>query len=217
MPLFGGGARDRAQLVRTLETLGQTSVAQLSQALAWPPTRTTKALRSLARSGAFITFDAATGAVGPFAGPPAPASPPPTAASPASGPAVPPAPSIPDAGALPIGGPCTLCHQPLTATGTPGTFYCAHCGNLETFGTPRPTPASAAPTTGPGVQREGGVDDRRAQELFAAWVTGSPIACPRCHRPLDHRGVESYTCPACGERVSFTPVGRVSVAPAPSA
>ncbi|HTT25765.1 MAG TPA: hypothetical protein VMH90_02225 [Thermoplasmata archaeon] len=215
MELFGGGARDRAQLVRTLETLGPTSVDRLSRALAWPPTRTTRALRSLARSGAAISFNAATGQVSPVASiasapsvPEAPPSPPdPAGGSPAE---------LPDAGALPVPGTCTVCHQPLSTTGTPGTFYCLHCGNLETRGTPRPAPAPPGAAAPSGVHREGGVDDRQAQELFAAWVTGTPIACPRCRQPLNHRGVESYACPACGERVTFANAGGVSVVDPPT-
>ncbi|MCI4366428.1 MAG: hypothetical protein L3K08_01620, partial [Thermoplasmata archaeon] len=169
----------------------------------------TKALRSLARSGAAISFDAVAGTIRPVdltfhepASPSAVPAPPPVRANPYG---------IPDAGALPVPGTCTLCHQPLSATGTPGTFYCLHCGNLESRGmaaSPAPVPRAAG---GSGVHREGGVDDRQAQELFAAWVVGTPIPCPRCRRPLDHRGLESYTCPACGERVTFANTGGVTV------
>jgi predicted RNA-binding Zn-ribbon protein involved in translation (DUF1610 family) len=215
MPLFGGGSRDRAQLVRTLEHLGPTSVDQLSQALAWPPSRTTRALRSLARSGASISFDSVAGTVRPIAFlPSAPAQGPLPGA--AVSPATPPS-GLPDAGALPLPGNCTVCHHALSTTGTPGTFFCTQCGNLETRGSPTasaPLPASApAPS---GVHREGGVDDRQAQELFAAWVTGTPIACPRCRQPLNHRGVESYACPACGERVTFANTGGVQVLDPPT-
>jgi len=63
------------------------------------------------------------------------------------------------------------------------------------------------------VRREGGLDDRQAQEMFAAWVTARPIPCPRCHAPLNHRGVQSYACPACGEMVTFADAGVTASAP----
>jgi hypothetical protein len=213
MPLFGGGAKDRAQLVRTLETLGPTSVDQLSAALAWRPTRTTRALRSLARPGAAISFDAVAGIVRPAE---APGIVTPRESAATAAPATVNAPlSMPQAGDLPLPGACTVCHHPLSTTGTPGTFYCTHCGNLETKAPPPPA-APAASGSSSGVHREGGVDDRQAQEMFAAWVTATPIPCPRCRQPLNHRGVQSYTCPACGERVRFAQTGSVTVADPPT-
>lgn len=207
MPLFGEGAKDRARLVQTLDALGPTSVEALSRALAWPEPRTARALRSLARSGAAISFDSDTGIVRPLAGelPPAalatPGAPPPAA------------PVTPSAGDLPRPGLCSACRQPMTATGTPGTFYCTHCGNLEAHAaTAVPRAADPAPTPG-GVHREGGLDDRQAQELFAAWVTSRSIPCPRCRHALEHRGLQSYACPACGEKVSFSDAGVSAQAP----
>ena len=206
MPLFGEGAKDRTRLVQTLDALGPTSVDQLSQALAWPAHRTARALRSLARSGAAIDYDVSTGIVRPsrFAVPPPVPEPPAPAAAPVAA----------EAGDLPRAGLCTVCRSPLTAAGSPGTFYCGHCGNLETRGSApaRPSPPTASPG---GVRRAGGLDDRQAQELFAAWVTAQPIPCPRCRQTLAHRGMQTYACPACGEAVTFADTGVSVVPPSP--
>jgi predicted RNA-binding Zn-ribbon protein involved in translation (DUF1610 family) len=216
MALFGGGARDRAQLVETLTSLGpSTSVQDLSAALAWPPRRTIRTLQSLAHSGGQVAYDPSTGAVRAegIARSVLTRSDP----QPASGNASTPSPAIIEAGDVPRPGPCPICRTPMSATGTPGNFYCSRCGNLETHSVPPPLGSSrAAPATGIGVRREGGLDDRQAQELFAAWVTSQPIPCPRCRQPLAHRGVQTYACPACGERVTFADSG-VAEANAPTA
>lgn len=205
MALFGNGSRDRTELVRTLEALGPTSVDRLSQALAWPPRRTVRTLESLARSSAAVEYDASTGAVRPAVAPDPRGTPAPAPA--------PEAPAPPEAGDRLRGGPCPSCHKPLKEAGTPGTFYCAECGTIETraVNAPSPVPARSPPSTG--VHRAGGLDDRQAQELFAAWVTAQPIHCPRCRQTLTHRGVQSYTCPACGEEVQFADTGVRASAP----
>lgn len=208
MPLFGEGARDRARLVQTLDDLGPTSVDALSRALSWPANRTARALRSLARSGAAITYDADTGQVRPSH---LPVAVPPPAASPSSSTGT----TVAEAGDLPRPGLCSVCRQPLTATGTPGSFYCSHCGNLETHAAPARSVGPSISRSG-GVRREGGLDDRQAQELFAAWVTAQPIPCPRCRHPLNHRGLQSYACPSCGEVVTFADSG-VTATPPPAA
>lgn len=210
MPLFGEGARDRARLVQTIDSLGPTSVDALSRALAWPPHRTARALRSLARSGAAIAFDSDTGTVRPLVVS-APVTPP------TPGPSPPSSPVIAEAGDIPRPGSCSVCRQTLTATGTPGTFYCTHCGNLETRATPAATrPAASVVPNASGVRRQGGLDDRQAQELFAAWVTSQPIPCPRCRQTLTHRGLQSYVCPACGESIQFADTGVRSSTPSPT-
>ena len=85
-----------------------------------------------------------------------------------------------------------------------------------------PAPAASLPPPGAGWPP---VNDRRSQELFAAWVTSSPIPCPKCRTPLRHHGVSEYSCPACGLAVAFPksePVAasgqgpRTPVAPTPS-
>ena len=209
MPLFGEGPRDRARLVQTIDTLGPTSVDALSRALSWPTARTARALRSLARSGAAISFDSDTGQVRPL--------PPPGFTAAAGTPAAAPdgAPALPEAGDIPQPGLCAVCRHALSNTGTAGTFYCTQCGNLETHAPPtaRPSPAAPGPS---GVHREGGLDDRQAQELFAAWVTAQPIPCPRCRQTLTHRGLQTYACPACGETVTFADSGVSASAPKPA-
>lgn len=197
MGLFGGEARDRARVLATVPTTGSTTVDRLAAELKWPRDRTVRAVERLSAGSSGLQYDPRSGTVrhgGPA--PASPAAPPSEAAAPA--PAA--APGRP--------GLCPDCRTRLAPTGSPGTFYCPSCGTLESR-SPVPPPAPAAAAPGPAT----GAGDRRTQELFAAWVTASPIPCPRCRQPLAHRGVESYACPACGERVTFGDDGVATVEP----
>ena len=195
MGLFDGSVRDQSELLARLNSLGPTDVERLSEALHWPARRTVRAIRSLARTGGQIVYDASTGEVRAELDDRRPKLPPKESVRPTV-----PAPSPTLAGDLPSPGLCPDCRTPLTAAGTPGTFYCSNCGNLETHPSPAPRAQRDAPRTG-------SLDDRKAQELFAAWATSQPIPCPRCRRPLSHRGVQSYACPACGQLIRFAETG----------
>jgi uncharacterized Zn finger protein (UPF0148 family) len=195
--LFDGGAKDRAQLSTALARLGPTDVAGLSAALNWAPNRTVRALRGLSDG---TRYDPASGSVRP-------------PEAPAPGPS--PAPRVPGTGAPEPAAPvilgvCPECDGKLTTTGAKGTVYCAECGFLEV----REPPAPSNPRTT--ATAPGGLDPRRAEELIAAWVTSQPILCPNCRQPLRHQGVESYTCPACGERVTFSETGVAAVPKSPA-
>ena len=240
-PLFGASRSDREHVLVTLRSLGPTTAAGVAAALSWSTRRTDKAIREIMRRReAALDYDPRDGTLA-FAVPhghrpnPAPvvagsipeggltASLPPTvpvAASSTSTPAV----------ARPVGpaGNCDYCGVRMAPTGTGTTLYCPECGRLATASTrrtgPPPTvpvvPATAPPLTAtvhPPVHHPPPADDRRAQELFAAWVTSQPIPCPRCRTPLRHRGVGDYGCPACGERVQFGRPKMPNEAPKPVA
>ncbi len=243
--ILGSPRRDRVQLISTLRSLGSTSLPGLAAALSWSESRTVRTIHAVTRHGeAAIEFDAHRRVVRfallpqahPRPSPAPPSSPvtvtPPPLPTPVHGvpspPTTPRAPEPPLATSLPR---CPSCHARLTAAGMPGIFVCSQCGELhhqerETAATPAPTaplgvaPASrpsrlvaaAAPSTG-----DGSVEDRRGQELFAAWVTAQPIPCPKCRTSLRHRGVGEYGCPSCGTHLRFDLTGTVSRIPGPSA
>ena len=75
--------------------------------------------------------------------------------------------------------------------------------------------AAPAPKGSPELSLE----DRRSQELFAAYVSAKPIPCPKCRTPLRHRALSEYVCPACGQTVRFPKMGeaRAPTAPTPPA
>jgi hypothetical protein len=133
-----------------------------------------------------------------IAEPPRPAPPPASApAAPSIGtPTVRGMPSESSKGA-PVSGPatgpeCTNCHLPTLPAGGPERFSCPVCGRSvgrKSAGTPIP-PAARTPEN-PGV--------RRSQELLAAWITGSPVPCPKCKSPLGRAGPGELRCRRCGE------------------
>jgi len=204
MSLFAGRSRaQREHIYATLRTLGPTTIEGLSAALSWSPRRTDRLLRDALREpdGAALHYDRRAGTVA-WSLPPAPsARPGPTALAPPS-----PAPATP---ALPrslgASAKCPSCQVTLEPTGTGGQF-CPQCGRLApTPSSARPTLASSPSAPAPGLSASRPADpaDRRAQEMFAAWVTARPIPCPKCRTPLRHRGVAQYGCPACGAQIAF--------------
>jgi predicted RNA-binding Zn-ribbon protein involved in translation (DUF1610 family) len=234
MHLFGGRARqDREHVYATLRSLGPTSVAGLSAALSWSPRRTQRTLRDALRSGdgVALRFDPGTGSVALAA----PVLAPPTSvpALRAAAPNAPSPPALPKSwGASPK---CATCQVPLVATGTGNGQYCPQCGRLSTAsrraaGPAPPAPPPIAPvfslrppapavTPPPAVGPSGAPapsSERRAQEMFAAWVTARPIPCPRCHTPLRHQGVAQYACPACGAHIAFDRSGAAAPPPTSS-
>jgi predicted RNA-binding Zn-ribbon protein involved in translation (DUF1610 family) len=228
-PLWGPNPKERRHVIETLETLGSTSLNGLSAALSWPPRKTEKVVQEIVRrSEASIIYDPATHTIrlppiGPVVPPAAapqsepPASLPLTADASVSG-AYSGAPwgSSPRA-AKSLGRTiqCPTCHIGLQSTGTGDSMYCPQCGKLTSnarwaaaqssqraeVSTEAPTPPTAS---GPNPTGTTPRADRRSQELFAAWVTSSPIPCPKCHTPLKHRAFATYSCPRCGQNVTFS-------------
>lgn len=229
-PLFAPPPRDRLHLIETLETLGPTSITGLSAALSWSPRRTENAVREVVRRAeAPILFDRTTGTVRlrPPVVATAPAlavSPDPSASSISGGraPEVPP-PLTRVRNQLGQRVTCPTCKVALESTGTGDSAYCPKCGRLTrapatpTTAAPIPTAATApepsVSSTTPMPKNGAPVTtvDRRSQELFAAWVTQSPIPCPKCRTPLKHRSFAQYGCPRCGQVVSFSDQGPVRV------
>ncbi|MGI0131538.1 MAG: hypothetical protein ACREDK_00340 [Thermoplasmata archaeon] len=227
-PLWGASRSDRERLLVTLRSLGPTSVAGLSAALSWSERKTERTIREIStRHEAALDFDARARSIGfAVAHGRRPATPPPSpvveGSIPASGSSASEGPSPPSPSAAPIArtvgpmGTCDACGVRMVPTGTGTTLYCPACGRLATIRRPSatrpaatmPPPSPPPPSPPPSASRHSGpippaADDRRAQEMFAAWVTSQPIPCPRCHTPLNHRGVAEYSCPSCGERVHF--------------
>ena len=209
MGLFGPSDQDLARLRSAVQSLGTTTVPGLSAALSWRERRTERALAAeLERRESPVEYDAGRRLVRWARPLPIP---PPAAEAPPSAPPVP-APVVADA--LPLRWranrpSCPNCHVPLESTGSSNLAVCPKCGRLSTSrNSPPVDPAGSAgsqppePPSGPrGSTASGG--DRRAQELFAAWLTEQPVPCPKCKTPLRHRGVAEYVCPACGQSVRF--------------
>lgn len=217
-PLFGSAHREREHLVTTLRALGPTTIAGLSSALSWTEHKTEKVLRTIADSRwGGIRYDPDRGTVGwasPRASTPtngaraAPSSD--FAAEPRAAAPLPQRPSASASAARWAGtAQCPTCHVELEPTGSADALYCPRCGRLRTGAmSARSDPGPADPSGPPSTpsSRSAGwppVNDRRSQELFAAWVTSSPIPCPKCRTPLRHHGVSEYSCPACGLAVAF--------------
>jgi predicted RNA-binding Zn-ribbon protein involved in translation (DUF1610 family) len=211
--LFGPSAQDLERLRAAVESLGTTGVPGLAAALSWRERKAEKLLaHELARPGTPLVYDPGRRVVrwarpapapAPAASRPAEAAPPPLPAAVAS-PA--PAPTRTPAGLKTL---CPTCHVPLLATGSASLLVCPQCGRLSSArvaaaGDPvvRPRAEPAVTTAAPGGIATT-LSDRRTQELFAAWVTSSPISCPKCRTELRHRGVGEYACPGCGQIVSF--------------
>jgi predicted RNA-binding Zn-ribbon protein involved in translation (DUF1610 family) len=214
--LFGPSEPDLERLRATVQSLGVTSVPGLAAALAWRERKAEKLLaHELARPGTPLVYDPGRRVVRwarPLPDlPAAPAEP----AAPAIAPSpsyVPPAP-MRIAPTLSGGGfksICPTCHVALQPAGTGNLAVCPQCGRLASARSatseaePTANPISVAPA--PPSTSSGGsssLADRRSQELFAAWVSQSPIPCPKCRTSLRHRGVGEYACPACGQTVRF--------------
>jgi predicted RNA-binding Zn-ribbon protein involved in translation (DUF1610 family) len=221
---FGPSEQDLEHLRSTVQSLGTTSVPGLAAALSWRERKTEKLLaHELGRPGTPVTYDPGRRLVRwarplPNLSPAPVATPAPTRPE---GPRLPPAPAP-----VPVFTPaglktlCPSCHVPLQTTGTASLAVCPQCGRLSSVRTaaaasrtaapPPPAPVRpiapalppvAAPATVVGSSPSSA--DRRAQEMFAAWVTAKPIPCPKCRTSLRHRGVREYVCPSCGHQVQF--------------
>jgi uncharacterized Zn finger protein (UPF0148 family) len=209
--LFGPSAQDLERLRATVQSLGTTSVPGLAAALGWRERKAEKLLaHELQRPGASIVYDPGRRVVRWALPPPASAP----AVSPARPTATDSSPALPRAPSpvlTPVGLKtlCPACHVPLMATGSASLAVCPQCGRLASARASAAEPPVSAPRASPPVSSApaGGVatplSDRRSQELFAAYVTSGPIACPKCRTPLKHRGIGEYACPACGHVVSF--------------
>jgi predicted RNA-binding Zn-ribbon protein involved in translation (DUF1610 family) len=223
--LWGPSRRDEVHLLSALESLGSTSVAGLSAALSWSERKTERCLKEVVASGiAPLRYNAAQRTVewvtrtqeiaaavatpGPrssVAGPP----PLPTGARAAPRPGPPPPPSVvPPAPSLSAPARCPVCHANLSPTGGTSHGYCNKCGRLVTLqrsapAASLPTVPSSAPAASATTAPPPSNGDRKSQEMFAAWVTSRPVPCPRCRTPMGHHGLAEYSCPSCGEKVSF--------------
>lgn len=218
-PFFGNSRREQVHLLSALESLGSTSVSGLAAALSWSVRKTDRCLQELSGSAAIpITYNRASGVVTWGTPSALPAAPDPTAPAtesiseptPRTAPTTPRADSDPPPATrdpvAPTRGRCPSCHSNLAATGGDGLGYCVACGRLVPLtsavqsipglGAAEHKSVIARPTPADGV-------DRRAQEMFAAYVTSRPIPCPKCRKSMTHRGPGSYACPACGEKVKF--------------
>jgi predicted RNA-binding Zn-ribbon protein involved in translation (DUF1610 family) len=236
-PLFGSSRRERDRLVTTLDSLGPTTVSGLSAALSWSEGRTKRTIRAVnSHHEANIRLDSTARSVS-LVRPKAAPKVVPTAEVEGSVPpgALPVAPDPPVARRAAVtpsmngtwSAKCPNCQVGLSTTGTAGLLVCPECGELhhapsQTLSSipppvRAPSVSTVAPIRAPPVAIRPRTDDRRSQELFAAWVTARPIPCPKCQTPLRHRGVAQYGCPACGEMVQFDPAGGGVAAPsAPS-
>ncbi len=220
-PLFGPSEQDLHRLRTTVRSLGVASVPGLAAALDWRPRKAEKLLaHELSRPGTPLVYEPARRTVRWATVPPAPGQPPPSA-EPAAARTAPtivvpsrvpraPAPVLTSAGLKTL---CPHCHVPLLATGATNLAVCPECGRLASprpatpspsNGTAAPRPSPAPPVSAPARRgSDGGLADRRSQELFAAYVSSKPIPCPKCRTPLRHRSLSEYTCPSCGELVRF--------------
>jgi len=226
--LFGPSQQDLERLRSTVQSLGTTSVPGLAAALSVRERKAEKLLAyELARPGSPVIYDPSRRLVRWAAPAPPPPAPEPTAPA---APAVPEpmrAPRSPSPVFTPVGLKtlCPHCHVPLQSTGTESLAVCPECGRLSTTRTVRDAPT--APATSPAAPSPpvasaapenaavGALDDRRTQELFAAYVSAKPIPCPKCRTPLRHRALSEYACPACGQTVRFPKMGEPRAPPAP--
>jgi len=220
--LFGPSQQNLERLRSTVQSLGTTSVPGLAAAMSMRERKAEKLLAyELQRTDTPILYEPSRRLVrwkAPAAAAPA-AVPPPTAPAlpePARAPRAP-APVFTPVGLKTL---CPHCHVPLQSTGTESLAVCPQCGRLSSArdgrsADPAPTPP-AAPTPAAVVPDSSRLDDRRSQELFAAYVSAKPIPCPKCRTPLRHRALSEYVCPACGQAVRFPRVGEPRAPPAPT-
>ncbi|HXW66995.1 MAG TPA: hypothetical protein VEL82_03855 [Thermoplasmata archaeon] len=235
--LFGPSDEDLERLRSAVQSLGTTSVPGLAAALSWREHKTQRVLaHELARPGTLVAYDPGRRAVRwarPLFVPPVPA---PATSEPRPAERAPRLPGAPGPVLTPAGlkSLCPSCHVPLQSTGTASLAVCPSCGRLSSariaaagetatapYRAPTPEPRATAPPASAidGAAPAAALGDRRAQEMFAAWVTAQPIPCPKCRTPLRHRGVSEYTCPSCGQMVRFPTAAAVAgaaSAPPPS-
>lgn len=217
--LFGPSQQDLERLRSTVQSLGTTSVPGLAAALSMRERRAEKLLaHELSRPNSPIVYEPSRRVVRWAFAPPVPTAPDATAG-------MPPLPEIPRAPRAPSpvftpGGLRTLCphcHVPLQATGSASLAVCPQCGRLSSSREPSvpeiaPTAAPTLPVAPRSAAPASNLDDRRSQELFAAYVSAKPIPCPKCRTPLRHRALSEYVCPNCGQTVRF-PKAAVPSAP----
>ena len=210
---FGPSDGDLERLRSTVRSLGTTSVPGLAAALSWKARKTEKLLaHELSRPNSPVVYEPGRRLVrwGPQLVPVAePKVPPPTAPRepvPLRAPRASP-PVLTSTGLRTL---CPHCHVPLLATGSTNLAVCPQCGRLASTRSAQ-VEAPGAPPASVDVSQSGGLvvtptlplDDRRSQEMFAAYVTSKPIPCPKCRTPLRHRSVSEYSCPSCGQQVRF--------------
>jgi predicted RNA-binding Zn-ribbon protein involved in translation (DUF1610 family) len=224
---FGPSQQDLERLRSTVQSLGTTSVPGLAAALSMRERKAEKLLaHELARPNSPILYEPSRRLVrwaAPAAS--APVTTPVPAASPLPEPVR--APRAPSPVFTPVGLKtlCPHCHVALQSTGTESLAVCPQCGRLSTSHENRVVEAApAAPATAPAPAPASpaprsdapGLDDRRSQELFAAYVSAKPIPCPKCRTPLRHRALSEYACPACGQTVRFPRLGEPKAPPVPT-
>jgi len=215
--LFGPSTEDLEHLRTTVESLGTTSVPGLAAALSWREKKTEKALaRELARPDTPLAYEPARRQVRwAKALPTLPPAPVPEPVAP--GAARPPAPIGLTKVASGFKTLCPTCHVALIAGGSGSLAVCPQCGRLATVhsATASAPAAPAPPAVGSAPSGAGPItlNDRRAQELFAAYLTARPIPCPKCRTPLRHRALSEYTCPSCGQMVRFPTAAEATTRP----
>ncbi|HYB63374.1 MAG TPA: hypothetical protein VEE86_03010 [Thermoplasmata archaeon] len=210
---FGPSEQDLERLRSTVQSLGTTSVPGLAAALSLRERKAEKLLaHELSRPDSPVIYDPSRRVVrwaapAPAAAParPGPASAPPPPESPRAPRA--PTPVFTSVGLKTL---CPHCHVALQSTGTESLAVCPQCGRLSSTRTGRATDAAPATMTAPSPPlptpppaAPSNLDDRRSQELFAAYVSAKPIPCPKCRTPLRHRALSEYVCPSCGQGVRF--------------
>ncbi len=207
---FGPSQQDLERLRTTVQSLGTTSVPGLAAALSVRERKAEKLLaHELARPNSPIVYEPSRRVVRWATTMPTPPAADPTPSAPPL-PEPPRAPRAPSPVFTPVGLKtlCPHCHVALQSTGTESLAVCPQCGRLssnrEGRTTPDPTPAVAQPPLPTaGNAAPAGLDDRRSQEMFAAYVSARPIPCPKCRTPLRHRALSEYVCPSCGQSVRF--------------
>jgi predicted RNA-binding Zn-ribbon protein involved in translation (DUF1610 family) len=220
--LFGPSQQDLERLRSTVQSLGTTSVPGLAAALSVRERKAEKLLaHELARPNSPIVYEPSRRVVRwAMPAPPAPVSETAPAAPPLPDP--PRAPRAPSPVFTPVGLKtlCPHCHVALQSTGTESLAVCPQCGRLsstrEGRATADPTPATTPPPLPAGNAGSAGLDDRRSQEMFAAYVSAKPIPCPKCRTPLRHRALSEYVCPSCGQSVRFPKAVEPRAPPVPA-
>jgi len=217
--LFGPSEQDLEHLRSTVESLGSASVPGLAAALSMRERKVEKLLaHELQRPGTRLVYEPSRRLVRWAAPLVAQASPPENESSAPPLPESPRPPRAPSPVFTPTGLKtlCPHCHVPLQATGTESLVVCPQCGRLSSARDGRANDAAPtvapAPLPSPKSTPSPALDDRRSQELFAAYVGSKPIPCPKCRTPLRHRAVSEYVCPSCGQSVKFP---KVAEPPAP--
>ncbi len=219
---FGPSQQELERLRSTVQSLGTTSVPGLAAALSVRERKAEKLLaHELARPDSPIVYEPSRRLVRwAVLAPPPPPTDAPTSAPPLPEP--PRAPRAPSPVFTPVGLKtlCPHCHVALQSTGTESLAVCPQCGRLSSTREGRsaePTPAAAPPPLPTaGSSGSTSLDDRRSQEMFAAYVSAKPIPCPKCRTPLRHRALSEYVCPSCGQSVRFPKAVEPRAPPVPA-